>query len=142
MKQLLAFILLSGMICWFMFAPVYKHVLVMRHALLQQEVDFLLEMGANADHGYIDARMMEEAVRRLAAHGFDPGLLQFEASSTSGDPVTDPANPVLRGTGIRLQINYPYESLFAIDRLIGVTGPDGTQRMSAAGMKMSEYVPE
>lgn len=142
MKQLLAFILLSGLICWLMFAPMYKHVAIMRQALLQQEVDYLLEVGTNGDHGYIDDVMVEESRLRLTTHGFDRDELVFEVATDSGVPAIDPGAPVLKGTGIWLRIRYPYQSLFAIDRIIGVSGPEQGAYMSASGMKMSEYVPE
>jgi hypothetical protein len=47
----------------------------------------------------------------------------------------------MRGTGIRLVIRYPYDRLLDIDRLMGIEPPPESARISAAGMKMSEYVP-
>jgi hypothetical protein len=141
MKQLLVFILLSGILCWLMFAPFYRHVAVVRHALLQQEVDYLLEIGANAEHGYISAAMIEQSRRRLAERGFDPESLAYEVSATTGGSAMNPASPVPRGEGIVLKITYPFGRLFVLDRLIGVTGPGPGERMSASGMRMSEYVP-
>ncbi len=76
-KQMLAFVLLSGLICWFMFAPIYKHVLIMRQAAMQQEVDYLLEIGANGSHGYIDASMVASSKQRLGAKGFDIDELEY-----------------------------------------------------------------
>lgn len=141
MKQLLVFILLSGIVCWMMFAPIYKHVVIVRHALLQQEVDYLLEIGANADHGYISPQMIEQSKERLAAYGFSKERLVYEVSSTSGRNAADASSPVPRGEGIALRISYPFGNLFVMDRLIGVRGPDPDERMSAWGLKMSEYVP-
>jgi|HigsolmetaAR203D_1030402.scaffolds.fasta_scaffold00794_15 hypothetical protein len=142
MKQLLMFILLSGLICWMMFAPVYKHLAIMRQALLQQEVDYLLEVGASGTYGYIGESMIRQSRERLAARGFVAGDLVYEVSTTSGVDATSSASPVPRGTGIRLVIRYPYKNLFAIDRLIGAAVPDPSGMMSASGMKMSEYVPD
>ena len=141
MKQILIFVLLSAMLCWFMFAPVYKHVLIMRQAVLQQEVDLLLEWGANGEHGYIDGLMVEASRQRLAARGFDPAKLVYLISTDSGADGTNPEHPVLRGDGLRLEIRYPYESLFDIDRLAGIAIPEAGTHMSSAGLKMSEYVP-
>lgn len=141
MKQILVFILFAAMLCWFMFAPTYKHVLVVRQALLQKEVDYLLEIGANASHGYIDAAMVNASMRRLEESGFRAADLAYSVSTTTGVDGTNPSAPVYRGTGIRLELSYPYDRLFDIDRLIGVTPPPDGLRMSASGMKMSEYVP-
>jgi len=142
MKQLVLFILLSGLVCWMMFAPVYKHVAIMRQALLQQEVDYLLEVGASGTYGHISEAMILASRERLAERGFDPDDLVYEVSTTSGVDATDSARPVPRGTGIRLVIRYPYKNLFVIDRLVGASGPDPAGMMSASGMKMSEYVPD
>jgi len=140
MKQILAFILMSGMLCWIMFAPIYKHVLIARQALLQKEVDYMLEVGANASHGYIDQAAIEASKQRLAQHGFSADDLEYTVATTNGVNGMDPSNPVMRGAGLYLRISYPYEGLFAIDRLIGIGPPSGS-RMAADGMKMSEYVP-
>ncbi|GIP41143.1 hypothetical protein J31TS4_44230 [Paenibacillus sp. J31TS4] len=141
MKQILVFLLFAAMLCWFMFAPIYKHVLIMRQAVLQKETDYLLEIGANGRHGYIDAAMMAESRRRLEDAGFRGSDVSYEVTTTSGAPGTDPTRPVPRGTGIRLEMRYPYDGLFDIDRLIGISpAPDGGF-LGAAGMKMSEYVP-
>ena len=72
MKQILVFVLFAAMMCWFMFAPIYKHILIMRQALLQKEVDYLLEIGANASHGYIGQDMIEASRMRLEERGFIP----------------------------------------------------------------------
>lgn len=141
MRQLLVFILISGMLCWFMFTPVYRHVLIMRHAALQQEVDYLLEIGANGMHGFIDAEMVAASKQRLQSVGFDPDKLEYVIASTSGHDATLPHRPVPRGEGIYLKITYPYGTLFALDPLMGISGPSPNERMGAAGMKMSEYVP-
>ncbi|AZN43210.1 hypothetical protein [Paenibacillus albus] len=141
MKSLLVFILLAAMMCWFMFSPIYKHVLIVRQAVLQQEVDYLLEVGANGDHGYIDAQMLQEAKTRLAAFGLKPGSITFEVSSEGGANAMNAASPLLRGTALSLKASYPIEGLFAIDQLIGIAPPPAEMKLSASGMKMSEYVP-
>jgi hypothetical protein len=141
MKQLLVFILFAAMFCWLMFSPIYKHVLVIRQALLQQEADYLLEVGASGRYGYIDGGMIAESRVRLADYGFEPTLLEYEVSSTTGAAVDDAYAPLPRGTGIRLVIAYPYENLLNIDRLIGIQPPDEQARIGGRGMKMSEYVP-
>lgn len=141
MKQILAFLLFALIMVWFMFAPVYKHVLILRQAALQKETDYLLEVGASGTYGYIDAAMLDESRQRLADIGFTPSDLEYTVTTTSGAEGTRPDLPVLRGTGIRLMVTYPYGNLFGIDRLIGISVPDSQERMGAAGMKMSEYVP-
>nr|WP_221626816.1 hypothetical protein [Cohnella lubricantis] len=124
-----------------MFSPVYKHVLLIRQAILQQEVDYLLEVGASGRYGYIDDAMIDESRNRLSQRGFQPSLLQYEVDSTTGADPRTPAAPLPRGVGIKLAIRYPYESLLDIDRLIGIEPPAAGDTISAAGLKMSEYVP-
>jgi hypothetical protein len=141
MKQILVFVMLSAILCWFMFAPIYKHVIIVRQAVLQKEVDLLLEIGANGSHGFIDQLMIAESRQRLAERGFVPGDLIYEVSTTSQVSGTSRIAPVLRGTGIQLEITYPYGNLFQIDRLVGITPPAEGSRMAAFGLKMSEYVP-
>ncbi|AJY73856.1 hypothetical protein [Paenibacillus beijingensis] len=141
MKQILIFVLFAAMLCWIMFSPIYKHVLIVRQALLQKEVDYLLEVGANADHGYIDAAMIEKSRERLSRFGLQPDNIEFVVSATDGKDATNPAAPLLRGTGLSLTMSYPFGRLLEIDRLIGLTPPAPDERMSASGMKMSEYVP-
>jgi hypothetical protein len=141
MRSVLVFVLFAAILCWLMFAPVYKHVFIVRQAVLQQEVDYLLEVGANGTHGYVDAAMIAASRNRLAAYGLDPAKLIYEVASTSGEDATNPQAPVRRGTGIVLTIRYPYERLFEIDRLVGISPPDEQALISATGMKMSEYVP-
>lgn len=141
MKQILAFVLLSGIICWLMFSPVYRHVMVMRQAALQQEVDYMLEIGANGSHGYIDAVMIEASRERLKAKGFDSSKLVYIVRSDTGQPADRADAPLVRGTGLELQIRYPVENLFVIDRLVGITPPDESTLIQASGIKMSEYVP-
>jgi hypothetical protein len=142
MKQILMFVLFATLLCWQMFSPMYKHVIIVRQALLQQEVDYLLEVGANATYGYIDAAMIAASKGRLADIGFETADLDYTVTTTSGIDGTNPLAPVRRGTGIRVSLSYPYGTMFAIDRLIGIVPPTETARMSAAGMKMSEYIPE
>ncbi|MCR2803339.1 hypothetical protein [Paenibacillus soyae] len=141
MKQILVFVLFAATICWIMFSPIYKHVAIVRQAVLQQEVDYLLEVGASGTYGYISTAMEEESRRRLAGFGLREDAVEYRYETTSGADATDPMAPVIRGVGIELTVTYPFENLFLIDSLIGVTpvGPD--ERMSAYGMKMSEYVP-
>lgn len=141
MKQLLVFILFSAMLCWLMFSPIYKHIVIVRQAVLQQEVDYLLEVGASGAYGYISAAMKQQSQMRLAQFGLQPDLLQYEFGSTIGADPTNAARPVPRGAGISLTISYPYEQLFMIDRLIGIEPIAEDERMKAFGMKMSEYVP-
>ncbi|MFD0673909.1 hypothetical protein [Cohnella sp. GCM10027633] len=141
MKQLLVFVLFAAMFCWLMFSPIYKHVLVIRQALLQQEVDYLLEIGASGRHGYIDGAMIESSRERLASYGFDPSLLEYEVGSASGADGGDSGTPLLRGDGLRLRLAYPYERLLDIDRLIGIAPPSADARIAGRGMRMSEYVP-
>lgn len=141
MKQILAFVLFAGLLCWTMFMPTYKHVLLFRQAMLQKEVDYMLEIGANASHGYIDAAAIEASKQRLALHGFRTELLEYMIGSTNGRDATTPWNPIVRGAGIELVVSYPYERLFEIDRLVGIAVPSPSSRLTAAGLKMSEYVP-
>jgi len=140
MKQILVFILFAALLCWFMFAPLYKHVVIMRQAALQQEADYLLEVGASGRYGYIDEAMIQLSRQRLALRGFDTDRLTYTVTTTSGESGSNPAAPVLRGTGIGLQVTYPYQRLFLIDQLIGIDVPDPDARMGVSGMKMSEYV--
>lgn len=142
MKQLLVFVLFAALFCWLMFSPTYKHVLVIRQALLQQEVDYMLEIGASGKYGYIDSWMVEQSRSRLAGYGFSPSVLEYEIYSTSGADSGDPTSPLPRGTGLQLRIAYPYENLLDIDRLIGLSPPSEHARISGRGMKMSEYVPD
>jgi hypothetical protein len=141
MKQLLVFILFAGILCWFMFAPVYKHVLIVRQAVLQKEVDLLLEIGANGSHGYIDSSMIEDSRQRLIKRGFVASDIHYLVATTTGEEGSNSNRPVIRGTGIQLTITYPFHRLFEIDRLVGITPPQASDRMKANGMKMSEYVP-
>ncbi|RAP73839.1 hypothetical protein [Paenibacillus montanisoli] len=141
MKSLLMFLLLSAMMTWFMFSPIYKHVLIVRQAVLQQEVDYLLEVGASGDHGYIDAAMLQASKNRLARYGLNPSSVLFSVSSGSGVSATNAAKPLPRGTSLSLTASYPIEGLLAIDRLIGLAPPAASTKLKATGMKMSEYVP-
>lgn len=140
MKQLLAFILFATIICWMMFSPIYKHVLIMRQAILQQEVDYLLEVGASGQYGYIDADMMERSMQRLASFGLSTERLQYVAVSTDGTQATDMGQRVSRGSGIMLSLTYPYDRLTTIDALVGINPIPEAQRIRAFGVKMSEYV--
>lgn len=141
MKQILVFILFAGILCWAMFAPAYKHVILFRHAMLQKEVDYMLEIGANGSHGYVDATAVEASRQRLRQHGFQSEKLAYAVTATNGAIASNPSFPVLRGAGIELTITYPYDGMFHIDRLIGMLPPAENARMAASGMKMSEYVP-
>lgn len=140
MKQLLIFILMATVMCWLMFAPVYKHVAIMQQALLQQEVDYLLEVGANASFGHIGEAAVLASRERLMQRGFVAEQVVYQISTTDGRSGVDPDQPVPRGTGIVLEIRYPYGQLFEIDRLIGLTPPAKDAMMGARGVKMSEYV--
>jgi hypothetical protein len=141
MKQILVFILFAALLCWFMFAPVYKHVIIIRQALLQKEVDYLLEIGSNGSHGYINDSMINDSKKRMEERGFVSADLAYTVTTTSGVEGTNAGQPVWRGTGLYLKLTYPYHRLFVIDQLVGITVPAQTDRMGAAGMKMSEYVP-
>jgi hypothetical protein len=141
MKQILVFVLFAAMLCWLMFSPIYKHVVIVRQAVLQQEVNYLLEIGASGSRGYISAQMQQQSRERLARFGMRPDAVRFELATTSGVPASDAAQPVPRGTGILLTMSYPYENLFEIDRLIGLAPIHADERMSAFGIKMSEYMP-
>lgn len=141
MKQILIFVLFSGLLCWLMFSPIYKHVLIVRQAVLQQEVDYLLEVGASGSYGYISEEMQEQSRQRMVRFGMQPEEIEFELATTSGLDASNPSAPIIRGAGISLTMSYPYENLFEIDRLIGLTPPLQSERMRAFGMKMSEYVP-
>ena len=141
MKQILIFVLFAALLCWLMFSPIYKHVLIVRQAVLQQEVDYLLEVGASGSYGYISGEMQEQSRQRMARFGMRPDEIEFELAAENGLAASDPSAPILRGNGISLTMSYPYENLFEIDRLIGLTPPLPNERMRAFGMKMSEYVP-
>ncbi|GLX66392.1 hypothetical protein [Paenibacillus glycanilyticus] len=141
MRNILVFVLFAAMVCWMMFSPIYKHVLIARQAVLQQETDYLLEVGASGSYGYIDDAMMEQSKGRLAAFGMRPERVQFEVTADNGLPASDPASPLPRGTGMMLRMSYPYEDLFQIDRLIGLAPVSPDSRMRTFGMKMSEFMP-
>lgn len=141
MKQILAFILLITIFCWLMFSPVYKHVLVMRQALLQKEVDYMLEIGTNASHGYISDGMVDASRQRMQERGFNAPDLQYVVSTTNGQSGVDASQPVIRGEGLLLEIHYPTENLLDIDQLIGIQNEHSSGLLGASGLKMSEYVP-
>ncbi|BBH24650.1 hypothetical protein Back11_59950 [Paenibacillus baekrokdamisoli] len=141
MKSILVFILFAAMMCWFMFSPIYKHVLIVRQAVLQQEVDYLLEVGANGDHGYIDSAMIEQSKLRLAQIGLQPGSINYEVQAANGMSAISSVVPLPRGVGLSLTVSYPVDGLYAIDQLIGIAPPPPNARLRATGMKMSEYVP-
>ncbi len=141
MKQILVFVLFAAMLCWLMFSPIYKHVVIVRQAVLQQEVNYLLEIGASGGRGYISTQMQQQSRERLARFGMRPEAVRFEVSTTDGMSAMDASRPVPRGTGILLTMSYPYENLFEIDRLIGLEPVRADERMSAFGIKMSEYMP-
>lgn len=140
MKQLLLFVLFAAMLCWIMFSPIYKHVVIVRQAALQQEADYLLEIGASGTYGYISEAMLQQSRDRLARLGLRPEELRYEIGTTTGVSATQPSAPVPRGTGIMLVISYPYDNLFLIDSLIGIDPIPPAERMRAFGMRMSEYV--
>lgn len=141
MKQILVFVLFAAMLCWIMFSPIYKHVVIVRQALLQQEVDYLLEVGASGTYGYISPAMERESMQRLSGFGLRSSDIRYLYETTTGVDPTNSGAPVPRGTGIMLTISYPYENLFMIDSLIGIEPIPENAVMSAYGMKMSEYVP-
>lgn len=140
MKQLLAFIMFSTIICWMMFSPIYKHVLIMRQALLQQEVDYLLEIGASGQYGYISPAMIESSKNRLSDFGLTKEKIIYEIMTEDGRPLGDINARVMRGDGIKVTVSYPYEKLTTIDALVGITPLPEDARMKAFGVRMSEYV--
>lgn len=140
MKTILTFVMLSGIVCWLMFSSVYKHVLIMRQALLQQEVDLILETATQGHRGYVSAELVEQSKQRLADRGFEESGLSYVIEGTNGLSATDSARPVPRGEGIRLSISYPYEDLLLIDRLIGMSPPGPEERIGGTGLRMSEYI--
>lgn len=141
MKQLLILVLFASTLCWLMFAPVYKHVVITRQAILQKEVDYMLEVGASGRYGYIDQRMIDQSRNRLANYGFQTQVIVYNVTTTNGEEGMNPLRPLLRGEGLGLEITYPYQRLFVIDQLMGLTIPSPSDRMGARGLKMSEYVP-
>ena len=141
MKQILVFLLFSLMLVWLMFSPVYRHILILRQAMLQKETDYLLEVGASGAYGYIDGSMLEASRERLVQVGFNREELTYTVTAQSGRDPMDPDRPLPRGEGLRLVITYPYGNLFGVDRLLGISSPASSDRMGAVGMKMSEYVP-
>lgn len=141
MKQIIVFVLFSALLCWVMFAPVHKHVVMVRQATLQKEADLLLEIGAGGAHGYIGEQHIEASRQRLEHKGFHTSELVYTVETTSGRPGDNPGSPVPRGIGLKLTISYPFGELFDIDRLIGIQPPDASALMLASGVKMSEYVP-
>lgn len=140
MKQILAFIMFSTIICWMMFTPIYKHVLITRQAILQQEVDYLLEVGASGQYGYISDNMVDQSKERLARFGLKTEQLQYKVTSTEGQLLVSDEYRVGRGGGIALSLAYPYERLTAIDALIGIDPVPEGQLMRAYGVRMSEYI--
>ena len=141
MKQILVFILFATMLCWFMFAPVYKHVIIVRQAVLQKEVDYLLEIGANGSHGYINSTDDSGFQGSDGGKRLHSGRSRLHGRYDYGGRGNGSGMPVWRGTGLSLKMTYPYHRLFVIDQLVGITVPAGSDRMGATGMKMSEYVP-
>ncbi|GKU76159.1 hypothetical protein L3i20_v205560 [Paenibacillus sp. L3-i20] len=101
----------------------------------------MLEVGASGAYGYISKDMERQSSERLVKFGLKAGSIRYEYSTTSGVDPTIRSAPVSRGTGISLSISYPYENLFVIDSLIGITPVSADASMRAYGMKMSEYVP-
>lgn len=138
MKPLLVFVLMASMLCWMMFAPTYKHVHLMRWAVLQSEADYLLEIGANASHGYIDEAMIASSRLRLTARGFQAELLEYVISAEDGTPAHLATMPVPRGVGMQLVIQYPVSELLSIDRMIGIDTPAASW-IVAEGWRMSEF---
>lgn len=139
MKQIITFVMFAAMLCWLLFSPIYKHVLLTRQAVIQQEVDFLLEVGASGMYGYVSSEMIEKSKQRLASLGFEVSQLSYSISS-SMEYIPSAAMPLPRGEILSVEISYPYEDLFLIDSLIGIDPPDANERIRSFGVKMSEYV--
>lgn len=140
MKGILSFVLLSGVICWMMFSGVYTHVLLSRQVLLQQEVNYLLEVATQARYGYISSSLITESKARLASHGLEEGNLTYLISSTTGQSAEDALHPIPRGEGIILKISYPFDGLLDINQLVGIHPPSSDAKINGFGQRMSEYI--
>jgi hypothetical protein len=140
MKAILSFVLLAGTIAWVMFGGIYNHVLMTRQTLLQQEVNYVLEIATQAKYGYISNSVMEQSKARLASKGFDPTKLEYQVSSTTGQSSVDEFHPIPRGEAIVLKIRYPYEGLLEINRLVGILPPSSNARIGSSAQRMSEYI--
>jgi len=139
MKQILVFILFASLFCWLLFSPIYKYVVLTRQAVIQQEVDFLLEVGASGRYGYIDNELIGESKKRLTSLGFNTDKLQYTiTSSLNYTPTLQQRLP--RGEVFIVEISYPYEKMFLIDLLVGIEPFGEHERMRSYGVKMSEYV--
>ncbi len=101
----------------------------------------MLEIGASGNYGYIDESMVADSRQRMGEYGFNPALLEYEVTSTTGGEGRSASEPLPRGAGLRLKLTYPYERLLDIDRLIGLAPPSEDARIAGRGMRMSEYVP-
>jgi hypothetical protein len=140
MKGILSFVLLSGVICWVMFSGVYTHVLMSRQVMLQQEVNYLLEVATQSRYGYVSTELISESKLRLASRGLDSGKLDYLISSTTGQSAVDAIHPVPRGEGIILIISYPLDGLLDINQLVGIQPPSADKTINGFGQRMSEYI--
>lgn len=115
-----------------MFAPIYRHVQLAQLTLLQKEVDYLLEVGANGSHGYVSPSLIDQSRGRLVASGFRAASLTYTTNASQPQP---------RGEAIMLSITYPIDDLLLIDTLIGISHDSSSKLIRASGLKMSEFVP-
>lgn len=136
LTTILILVMLAPLILWLVFKPTYQHVLITRHDSLQNEVDYMLETGARL--GYVDITMLNDSKERLVNKGFDSAKLQYSINSTTGQIATDPVQPLKRGTGLIVEISYPYDNAFIIDGLIGIPTPNSEERLKARGYQMVE----
>lgn len=139
MKQILAFILFASLFCWLLFSPIYKHVVLTRQAVIQQEVDFLLEVGASGQYGYVSEQLIAQSKKRLGELGFNIEKLQYDITSSLHFTPTEQFR-LPRGEILIVEVSYPYENMFLIDALIGIEPFGEHERMRSYGVKMSEYV--
>ncbi|MEY4479631.1 MAG: hypothetical protein RLZZ267_309 [Bacillota bacterium] len=123
-----------------MFSGIYTHVLLSRQVLLQQEVNYLLEVATQARYGYMSSALISESKSRLASHGLEDGKLIYLISSTSGQSAVDASHPIPRGEGIILKISYPFDGLLDINQLVGIKPPSSEARINGFGQRMSEYI--
>ena len=135
-SPILVIVILAPLLVWLMLKPTYQHVLILRHAVIQKEVDYLLEQGARL--GYVSTDMQNDSKQRLIDRGFESGKLEYSITSDTGSSATDPLNPLTRGIGLIVEISYPYDNTFLIDRLIGIDPPPATDRLKAKGIQMIE----
>jgi hypothetical protein len=139
-KAILSFVLLAGIFCWLIFSGIYYHVLIMRQTYLQQEANYLLQVVTQAKYGYVSSSELSQSKNRLAEKGFSISKLVYQIYSSTGQSALDSTDPVPRGQWISIKIQYPYDGLLAINKLIGMPVPAPSAKISGFGQQMSEYV--